>query len=270
MDENIEQVEKKDWSYSRTTCFGHCKYEFYLDYIINNDELYLSESNYYAEVGTFVHEILAMIFQGKLDPNDSARYFIENYDKNVFYRVKKSTMDKTYDTCFEYFLNTDFSWINNYEILGVEMEQHFTIEGYNFVGYIDLLLRDKSDGKIVVLDHKSAPYPMKINGEIKKNQLQSFLSYKKQMYLYCNAIYQQFGEFPKEITWNHFKEGGKFATIPFVKEEYDEAIQWFINTIKAIEKEENFDATQDFFYCTNLCNFRHSCEYQDMARRSQK
>lgn len=263
MDESMEQSTKRAWSYSRTTCFGHCKYEFYLDYVINDDEQYLSEGNYYAEVGSFVHEILAKIFQGEIKSEDAAEYFIENYENNIFYKVKESTMTKTYDACLEYFLTTDFDWIDNYDILGVELEQHFVIDGYEFVGYIDLLLRDKSDGKIVVLDHKSAPYPMKKDGEIKKNQLQSFTSYKKQMYLYCNSIYQQYHEFPKEIVWNHFKDGGKFAKIPFKQDEYDETIKWFIDTIKTIEKEEDFEPSQDFFYCTNLCNFRHSCEYKN-------
>ena len=50
MDEVKDNQKKTCWSYSRTTCFGHCKYEFYLDYIINDDNLYLSEGNFYAEV----------------------------------------------------------------------------------------------------------------------------------------------------------------------------------------------------------------------------
>lgn len=268
MDEVGNNQKKDIWSYSRVTCFGRCKYEFYLDYIVNDDDLYLSEGNYYAEVGSFVHKILEKMFKGEISPEDTARYFVENYDMNVCYEAKQSVMDKAYNTCLDYFINADFDWINKYDILGVEMKQRFTIEDYDFVGYIDLLLRDKSDGKIVVLDHKSAPYPLKTRGDgVKKNQLQSFLSYKKQMYLYCNAIYQQFGEYPKEITWNHFKEN-KFVTIPFKKEEYEESIRWFIETVKEIEQEQNFDATPDFFYCTNLCNFRHSCEYQGTEKEN--
>ena len=47
---DVEQSErKKRWSYSRTTSFDHCKYEFYLDYVINDDDQYLSEGNFYAE-----------------------------------------------------------------------------------------------------------------------------------------------------------------------------------------------------------------------------
>ena len=33
--------------------------------------------------------------------------------------------------------------LDDYEILGVEKEVHFTIDGKEFVGYIDLLLKDK-------------------------------------------------------------------------------------------------------------------------------
>ena len=95
----------------------------------------------------------------------------------------------------------------------------------------------------------------------------SFESYKKQMYLYCHAIHQAYGEFPKEITWNHFKDGGQFATIPFIQSEYEEAMKWFKDTIKTIEIEEAFEPSEDFFYCSNLCNFRHSCEYRLAASK---
>ena len=262
MDEVQNNEHKTRWSYSRTTCFGHCKYEFYLDYIINDDKQYLSEGNYYAEVGSYVHEILAMIFSGKLKVEDALDYYIDHYDDYVCYKVRKSTMDKTFELIADYFASLDIDWLKDYEILGVELETKFKLDKYDFIGYIDLLLRDKRDGKIVVLDHKSAEYPFKLNGDVKKNSQHSFELYKKQMYLYCHAIHQIYGEYPKEITWNHFKDGGKFATIPFIKDEYDETIKWFKNTLKTIEKEKDYEPTEDFFYCHNLCNFRNSCEYK--------
>jgi hypothetical protein len=262
MDDITNSEDKARWSYSRTTCFGHCKYEFYLDYIINNDDIYLSEGNYYAEVGSFVHSILENVFKKKLKVEDALQYFIDNYENNVFYKVKQSIMDKTFETIADYFASFDTDWLDKYEILGVELEAKFKVDKYDFIGYIDLLLRDKADGKIVVLDHKSSEYPFKQNGDLKKKSEQSFSLYKKQMYLYCHAIHQMYGEYPKEITWNHFKDGGKFATIPFIKSEYDEAIKWFIDTIHTIEKEKDFEPTQDFFYCHNLCNFRRVCEYK--------
>ena len=81
------------------------------------------------------------------------------------------------------------------------------------------------------------------------------------MYLYCYAVKELYNEFPKEITWNHFKDGGKFATIPFSETEYKEAVDWMVKTIKTIENEKEYDPNMEFFYCNNLCNFRHSCEY---------
>lgn len=248
------------WSYSRLTSFENCKYSFYLNYIVNDDDLYLSESNFYAEVGIFVHEILEKIFNGKLTPDEAAQYFADHFDDNVSYKVKKSTMNKTYESCANYFAEVDFSWLNDYDILGVELKTEFKIEGYNFVGYIDLLLRDKRDGKIVIVDNKSSEYPFRRDGGIKAKSKHSFENYKKQMYLYSFSVNEMYGEFPKEITWNHFKDGGQFATIPFSQKEYEEAVEWFVDTIHAIENEEQYEPTLNYFYCTQLCNFRNSCE----------
>lgn len=253
------------WSYSRVSCFAHCKYEFYLEYVIADDDEYLSEGNYYAEVGSFVHEILAMIFTGELKAEEALDYFIEHYDDNVFYKVSQSTMDKTFGLIADYFAEADFEWIKDYEVLGVELKAEFKVGGYAFIGFIDLLLRDKRDGRIVVLDHKSSGYPFKSDGTVKKNSQKSFESYKRQMYLYCHAVKQLYGEFPKEIIWNHFKDGGKLAVIPFSEKEYKKTMQWFRSTLRDIEKEEAFEPTEEFYYCKNLCNFRNSCEYRRVS-----
>ena len=264
MDKQLKPEHKPEWSYSRVSCFGHCKYEFYLGYIINDDEQYLSENNYYAEVGSFVHEILAMVFSGELNVDDALEYFMSHYDDRVFYQTKQSVMDKTYQTLLDYFAKLNVDWLKYYDVLGVELKTEFQLDDYNFIGFIDLLLRDKRHGGILVLDHKSSDYPFKQNGEVKKSSQQSFELYKKQMYLYCHAIKQIYGEFPKEITWNHFKDGGRFATIPFSKKEYNETISWFRKTLKSIEEEKEYEPSVDFFYCRNLCNFRNSCEYKDL------
>lgn len=262
MSEYKSEIKDMVWSYSRLTTFARCKYEFYLKYIVADDTEYLAEQNYYAELGGYVHEILAMIFDGKLSIDEASQYFVDNYDSNVFYKTKQSTMDKNFENCANYFSEVDFSWLNDYEILGVEKEVKFTINKYDFIGYIDLLLRDKRDGRIVLIDNKSSEYPFRKDGKVKAKLVDTFDKYKKQMYLYCYAIEKEYGEFPKEITWNHFQEGGKFAIIPFSKEEYDESIKWFIDNVKIIEKEKDYEPSEDYFYCHNLCDFRNSCEYK--------
>lgn len=256
-----EEIDKMCWSYSRLTSFEHCKYEFYLNYIVSDNNEYLSEGNFYAETGSFVHEILAMIFEGKLTPDEASQYYVDNFDKNVFYKTRQSVMDKTYENCADYFAYVDFGWLNNYEILGVETEVKSRINGYDFIGYIDLLLKDKRDRKLVILDNKSSEYPFKQDGKVKSKLKQSFESYKKQMYLYSYTVKEKYGEFPKELKWNHFKDGGKISTIPFKKEDFDDTIKWFVETIQSIEQEGDFEPNVDYFYCRNLCNFRASCEY---------
>ena len=259
---------KARWSYSRTTSFGHCKYEYYLNYIIHDDDKYLSEGNYYAEFGSYIHSILEKIFKGELSEDDALQYYLDNYKDNVFYKVKnRSTMDKNYALMADYFAELDLSWLKNYEILGVEKKMKFKLDDYDFIGYIDLLLRDKRDGKIVVLDHKSTEYPFKLDGGLKKKIKDSFEKYKKQMYLYAYAVHEEYGEYPKEMTWNHFKDGGKFATIPFKQKEYEDSLKWFRETLAEIEQEENFEPHEEYFYCANLCNFRKSCEYHQRAIR---
>ncbi len=254
-------IDKMKWSYSRLSSFENCKYEFYLKYIVKDNEIYPPESNYYSEVGSYVHEILAKIFSGELTPDEASQYYIDNFDKNIFHKTKQSTMDKTFEACADYFCLADFSWLNNYEILGVEKKVEFKIENYDFVGFIDLLVRDKRDNRIIVIDNKSSKYPFRSDGRVKVNSQNSFQGYQRQMYLYSYAVKEQYGEYPKEIAWNHFKDGGRFAKIPFSQDDYMNAIKWAIETIHAIEAETEYASSPNFFYCDQLCVFRRSCEY---------
>lgn len=246
MSEYAKQINDMVWSYSRVSSFDQCKYEFYLNYIINDDDIYLSENNYYAEVGGFVHLILEKIFKNELTLDEAAQFYADHFDEYVIHTVQQSTMDKTYELCADYFAEVDFEWLNDYEILGVELEANSVINGYKFIGYIDLLLRDKRDGKIVIIDNKSSDYPFNKNGTVKARCKESLMKYKRQMYLYAHYVKQEYGEFPKEITWNHFKHGGQLATIPFSQDEYEQAIKWFEDTIHQIENEELYEADPSF------------------------
>lgn len=261
-----EKRNKTLWSYSRATCFCHCKYEYYLKYILKDFEAYPKEWNYYAEIGSFVHEILAKIFNGELELDDSAQYFVDNHDDVICCKTRQSTMDKTFGVIAEYFSETDMDWLKDYKIMGVELQVDFNLDNHDFIGFIDLLLRDKNDGKIVIMDHKSFAYPFKQNGEVKKTAIQNYETYKRQMYLYAHAVNQIYGEFPKEMVWNCFKDGGKLARIPFKFSEYEETMDWFRKTISEIEQEQDYEPTEEFFYCNNLCDFRGSCEYANMTR----
>lgn len=262
MSEYKEKIDNMVWSYSRLSAFEHCKYEFYLQYIIGDDDEYLSEGNFYAESGSFVHDILAQIFTNQLDKESGAEYFVENFENNVFYRTRQSIMDSTFEKCASYFAEEDFDWLKEYEIVGVEQNVQFTLSGYKFTGFIDLLLKDK-EGHYIIVDHKSSEYPLKRDGSVKKKSEKQFSEYKRQLYLYAYAVHELYGEYPIRLAWNHFKDGGQIAMIPFNQQELEDTKDWVLGTISDIEKEEDWGANEEFFYCHNLCNFRASCEYNE-------
>ena len=261
MNEYKDKIDRMIWSYSRITSYEQCPYNFYLKYIIDDDEQYLAEGNYYAEVGIYVHSIFEKIFKKELNVEDASQYYVDHFDENVFYTTYQNTMNKTYELCADYFATVDFDWLKDYEILGVEQKINVSINNYNFTGYIDLLLKHKDTGEIYIVDHKSSSYPFKMDGKtvLKKSQ-NDFEKYKKQMYLYCKYVFDKYNVFPNWIIWNHFKDQ-KIAKIPFVKNDYDEALKWFSDEIEKVENDETFDANLEFFYCTQLCDFRLSCEY---------
>lgn len=257
----MNNLKDKELSHSRLELYRQCPYAFYLRYIVDDDDQYLNENNFYAELGSYVHLILEKIFKGELDVDDALEYYIEHYEDNVLYETWESVMSKSYELCADYFAEVDFDWLKDYEILGVENEIHTEVSGYKFRGFIDLLLRHKETGDIYVIDHKSSAYPMKKNGKSPlKSEEKNFEKYKRQMYLYSKAVYDEYGEYPKYIVWNHFKDK-KILKIPFDMEEYENTLIMIEATIHAIEKDDEFPAMVDYFFCHQLCNFRSSCEY---------
>lgn len=249
------------WSYTRVSCFQNCKYEFYLGYINTDREKYPVEDNFYAAIGRYVHKILALIINGTIKKEDALSYYVSHYDENITAELEENASEKTKDLICDYVSFLDLSWLNGYQVLGVEEELTFELQGYRFIGYIDLLLRDIRDGRLVIVDHKSAEAPFKRNGELKKNSVDTFISHKRQMYLYSHAVKQVYGEFPKSFMWNHYKDNGKMVTIPFSNADYNAEMDWYVKTIQRIAEEKNYDHSFNYFYCNNLCNFRSSCKY---------
>lgn len=268
MSDYKEKIRNMTWSYSRITAYDHCPYSFYLKYIIADDDMYLAESNFYAESGSYVHSILEKVLKGELSEENAAQYYLDHYDDNIFYKTRQNIMEKNFELCEDYLCNLDFDWLKDFEILGVEKEIHVVLKDengneYPFIGYIDLAVRHKETRKIYIIDHKSSSYPFKRDGKtVLKKSESDFTKYKMQMYLYAKAIFEEYGEYPEKLIWNHFKDQ-KVAVIPFDKDEYDKAIQWFIDKIHEIENDDEFEARCDFFYCNNLCDFRASCEYNE-------
>lgn len=254
-------IDNMEWSFSRVNSFCQCKYEWFLQYI----EMADGEDNFYAEFGKLCHKILEKYAKGELTIFELAEYFDENYDKEVpsaIYHKSTNIREKYREKAIDYFENIDLD-LTKYEILGIEKKCNFKVGDKNFVGYIDLLLRDKTTGGIIVLDHKSSEFPIGKKGKVLKSEEKKFQSYKRQLYLYSIQVHNEYGVYPEKIGWNYFKNR-EWLFLDFNKDDYEEAQNWALSTIVEINNTDDFNPNVDFYYCHNLCRYRNFfCEYKN-------
>lgn len=254
-------MERMRWSFSRVNSIGQCKYAWYLTYIEERD----GEPNIYSLFGSFCHKVIEMYANGELEKSELPEYYKEYFDDEITDKmvdVDDSQLDKYFHLGLDYFENCDLDF-DTYEVLGVELECNFKIQDYDFIGYIDLLLRHKETNEIIIVDNKSSEYPLGKRGKVKKKKEEDYIAYKRQLYLYAIYVKDKYGVFPSKIAWNYFKER-QWLELPFIEEELNEAKRWALASIEEISKEEEFEPTESWFYCKNLCNFRYSCEYKNM------
>lgn len=263
------EINNMIFSFSRCHSFENCKYEWYLKYLLKDEEgnsIYENEQNFYAKFGEFSHEILEKILKNEMNEKEGFEYYKKNFKKNTSgFDITDPTIDKYYSFGFDYFENLSFDWLKNYKILGIEKECRFEVNGIKFIGYIDLLIENKFNKEIIVIDHKSSEYPLGKKGGILKRKQSDYDAYKKQLYLYSQQVYNDYGIYPKKFAWNYFRNS-KWLILPFKYEEYEDTKQWVLRLIKEIHNEENFPPHIDFFYCKNLCGFRNSCDYKMMEK----
>lgn len=255
----IKELNKMTFSFSRLHMYEQCPYAFYLKYIEKRD----GESNFYAENGKCMHEVFENLFTDKTSLEDCPRLYNEKFDL-ICETVRPNIMENTYMKCIDYLCEMDGLDKDTYEIIGVEMKLEFKIGKYKFQGYADLVVRNKKTGEVILVDHKQATHFMKKDGVTPlKNQLENFIAYKKQMYLYCKGLLEQHGIKVSKMIWNHFKDGGLLTTIPYIESEMKETEEWAINLIETIKKDKQFAEQKSYMTCRELCDFRNDCEFQD-------
>lgn len=254
-----KMLDEMIWSFSRLHMYEVCPYAFYLKYILKM----LGISNFYAENGKAMHEVLCDIALGELSVEDAIGEYLDKFDL-ICETVSSSTMEKTCEKCCDYLCELAPINPEKYEVIGAEVKLEFEIEGYRFIGYADLILKDLSKVIVILSDHKSADHFFKKDGVTPlANQRENFEAYSKQMYLYCKGIETKYGFLPDVCVWNHFKDGGATSKIKFNKEDYIKAQDWAISTIKKIYKDRKFLANPQYFMCRHLCDFREDCDYKN-------
>lgn len=253
-------LDTMTWSFSRLNSFYNCPHEWYCQYIEDNR----GENGFFGEFGGACHKVLERYIKGEISIFDVSEEYekafaeqvVHDAPPNKYVDLKESYHQKG----LNYFDNIDLD-LAGYEILGVEKEVKFVLGGKPFVGYIDLLLKEKETGKIIICDHKSASIKINKNGSISKGDQDHFREFVRQLCLYAIPVIKWYGKVD-ELWWNMFKEQ-KWIKIPFTLDDYNEAIKWAEDTIKLIEAEKEYPCNPDYFYCNYLCSQRNNaCEFK--------
>lgn len=246
------------WSFSRLNYT--CLYEFYLNYIECRDK----QDNFFAQIGTLMHTIFEKLVKEELAIFEISQYFVNHFDEVVTeqapYNMYSDLRQSYYNQCLDYLDNFSLDY-SKYDILGVEKEVNITIGKIDLVGYIDLLIRDKETGDIIVVDYKSSiiKFKKKDGKPVKKDE-PHWLAFQRQEYLYSKAVIEEYGVAPKYLEWIMFR-ANEIKRIPWIEEDYKTALKWAEETAEYLKSLDEFPSIAgDDYYCINLCSFRNSCE----------
>ena len=236
------------WSYSRLRAYEDCGYAFFLNYIEEEEET----KHFYAEYGSLMHRILEQFYSGAIAKEQALSMFITGFVLDLPDEVKPSIAENYYQQGKEYLTSLAMP---KEKIIGIEEKLNFKVGDYSFVGFVDLLLED--DG-LIIQDHKS-----RVLKRGTKKQNEEFDSFTKQLYLYSAGIEQRYGQLPRKLRFNCFRNGTLLEEV-FDKNKYEETIQWALDTIGKIEQESTWKPSLEWFKCKYICGFSDSCEYAEL------
>lgn len=260
-----DKIASMTWSYSRINSYDQCPKMFYMTYIDEAE----SVDSAFAQWGSLCHSLFDDYAKGKLlefelgDEYDARypEYMTERFPPNKWTDLNA----KYYDNGKQFF--DDFEGFpENWEIISSEQSILIEIEGIKVRGYIDLLVRDKNDGKLIVVDHKS---------KSKFNSDEELEHYSYQLYFYALWVKEHYHEWPKELIFNMFRIRDE-KRITFTESGLQKAIAWLKENVNRIYEDEDFpdkvtlkyqkagepvpDNYRPDFFCQHLCSVRYHCE----------
>lgn len=247
-------IEGFTWSYSRMSSFDDCPYKWYLKYLCGEK----GKDMFFAQYGTFVHELLADFYEGKFTADDTYLRYIRGfkYQVNVYY-PNRNVWRRYFENGADYLKN--LSMPADRKVVGVEKEVHFEVDGVPFIGFIDRLDQFE-DGSFAIVDHKSRILKPRSGRKKPTKSDEELDKYLRQLYLYSRYLEQEMGVLPTRLCINSFRSG-TFIEEPFHEEVYREVLRWAVDEVRMIEQEEEFPPEIDWFRCTNLCEVQDFCEY---------
>jgi len=250
------------FSHSSVKTYETCAYSFKLTYIDNLRKA--GEDNFYSDYGNLVHECFEKFFLGELDAWSIAQYYRDNYDRVVLRDAPLENPglgDKYKEQGQKFFDNFSFDK-DLYEIKLIEGKIDFPFEGFTMTSRPDLVLKEKSTGKMIMVDYKTAtPYWIDKSGK-EKNDKKKIEGYLKQMFLYTYAL-RNHNEMPIDEIRLWYPRLDKIVATQWTQEKEEEALEWLRGLVKNIKEDEQFmyDNTNPYF-CNNLCSVRKFCEFR--------
>jgi len=219
---------------------------FYLTYLLCMDHV----DNAFAQWGTLAHSILERYFRGQAELWDLSGLYEGEYSKAVTERFPFPRLEESYyDRGLEYFDTFSGQLGDEEKVITVEDRYTSKLRGVPVVGVIDLVLSNVSG--LIVCDHKS-------RGKWKSKEERR--KYLRQLNLYAVRVKEAYGEWPRELWFNKFREG-VLDREPFDQTTARADATWFLRSIDSIYKAEKFPAKPDRFFCDHLCSVREHCEH---------
>lgn len=242
------------WSYSRLTCFEQCPYKFFLTYLTPGTK----RPQFFSDFGSFMHSILEKFYKGELKAEELPAYYLSHYDEQVIGRAPSAKIAGNY-----YMQGLDYlTHVNplNVEVLGVEHQVEFNIDGKQFQGIIDLKAKNRHDGSLMIIDHKSRALKPRSKRKKPTQSDETLDGYLRQLYLYSQPVLDESGHYPKSLVFNCFRNGNVIIE-PFEIEKFNEAKQWASELADKIIDNDDWRPNEDFYFCHYLCDKNHECEY---------
>lgn len=234
------------WSFSSLSSFARCPMSFRLNYL---DEV-PQAGNGFSDFGILTHEVLDQYAKGTITAEDCAAIYDMAFEEAVsapYPPYPIGMRERAYHRGLSYF-NSFTGFGEHYEIVGTEETIIGEVGGFRFKGIVDLVLRDKRDGRLVIIDHKT-----KSKASMNKDKAEL----RKQIYLYAHLVWQKYGEFPKQMGFNVI--GEKWMLYDFELDEYTATIDWAVETINRIVAEVEFSGMYNDYFCKFICGSREDC-----------
>ncbi len=261
-------LDSMTWSFSRIEMFERCACAFYLNYILKKK----SSSGFFGEYGSFGHSLLEKYFKNELLSFELEDEFVDKFTANV---PTPAPPMKNVDLAAKYFEQgkdyfAKFDGLYDCEILGVEKDYKFKIGKYDFTGIIDLELKNK-DNQYGILDHKSKSKQdkKKLTKKDDPNEYVQLIDGRyipfhlaKQLYVYSIPFKENYGEYPKLLTWNMFRIGDWYE-LEFNEDDLKRSIKWVEEVISKIYQETKWLKGEDTssFWCDFVCSSNVYCKY---------